>query len=226
MGRRLGSLALPTKTTVPTLGPGGGSLVEGQVIMETTEHRPKIYSGSAWKDLIGADADNGQAGVYAGSPWNTGVSALTASTAYGTRFVPTRDMTIISIAFSVTVVSGVDVNCDVGIYSSILTTRIVASTAAAGSLNSIGVKNISIASTVLSAGTVYYACMSVASITGSPSVLGCVFGGNTPNSTKLFGTGVPQIECFSKSSSHPLPSSLASPNGNPGATPLFALREA
>lgn len=168
------------------------------------------------------DKDNGQAGMYAPSApgWNTTNTAPTASRATFARFVPSRDMTVASIAFHV-ITLGADVACDVGIYDSALN-RMAVSTAATGRLASIGVKNIALTTPVaLNARSIYYAAFSADA--GSTAIL--TFAQYTGAGTaSMFGTTAGIVEIDFKAASHPLPTTLTV-TGNLGGVPLLAVRE-
>ena len=170
--------------------------------------------------------NDGQAGMYApGAPgWTNAGFGPSANTAYFLRVVPSRQMTITSIAYGVTVAATVDDACDVGIYDATLT-RLVSAGAAAGRMNSTGIKNIAITATTLAAGSAYYAAYSYGAIGG---VVGQVSGGNygALEKVQLFGATAGLIEACNKGSSHPLP---AGPVASPAASslvPVLALREA
>jgi hypothetical protein len=95
------------------------------------------------------------------------------------RFVPKRDMTIVTIAFATSVAAGSNDACDVGILDS-SGTKIVSSGATTGKLNATaGVQSIGISSTPLKAGTVYYAAFAYGAIGSTAAQL----------ASKLFGTG-------------------------------------
>lgn len=160
------------------------------------------------------DRDDGQSGILA--PNDPGVSAgsLTAVTtnAYFSRFVPSRSMTIVNIAFAVTTAASVDDPCDVGIYtvSGANLTRVVSAGATSGKLNAGGRQSIAITATTLAAGTVYYAGISFGTIGGTAAVVGGAnLGGSAQNT--LLGTALPSIVGVAKAASHPLPASVVSP---------------
>lgn len=170
------------------------------------------------------DKDNGQTGMYAPSGafgFLASTTALTASRAYFVRFVPSRNMTVSSIAFQVTT-GGADVACDVGIYSSSLA-RLAVSTAAASRLASTGVKNIALTSSVvLTAGVTYYAAFS-SDVGSTASLAFAVVNGAT--TAALFGATAGKVEMDFTAASHPLPATLTV-TGNLAGAPLLAVREA
>jgi hypothetical protein len=170
------------------------------------------------------DRDNGQAGLVtpSGPAWALTTQALAANTSRIGRFVPSRNMTIVSIGFSVTTAAGADDSVDVGIYNSTLANILVHSGATAGKVNSTGAKTIAITPTALTAGTVYYAALSCGALGGTAGVLASLSYSIAANAA-LFGAAVPQVEVQASTSGHPLanaPTVIATP----GAF-LLALRE-
>jgi hypothetical protein len=105
------------------------------------------------------DSDNGQSGMYGtpqGAPPNTTIALGTANRIYVTRFVPSRNMTIVSGSFGVSAAASVDDQIDIGIYDS-AGNLIRAAGATAGKLNTTGRKILTLsASAALTARTVYY----------------------------------------------------------------------
>lgn len=169
------------------------------------------------------DKDNGQAGMYAtpGGADTVGTQALVANQAYFSRFVPSRDMTIDTMVFSVSSASGTNDPCDVGIYDSTLGTRIVSSGATSDKLNAgSGRKEVGISATTLAAGTVYYAAFAANS---TATIVTSTMG--TANAVGLFGTGAGTAEYLIKTSSYVLPTSIATPTANAVGV-LLALLEA
>jgi hypothetical protein len=165
------------------------------------------------------DRDNGQPGMLAPADARAASTlALTANTAYLARFVPSRKFSITMIAFAVTTASGTDDPVDVGIYDSSLA-KIVSSGATTGKLNSTGVKTVTITTTTLLPGVVYYAVIaanSTATLASSsaPSV----------GAASLFGSAAPQVEMASKTASYVLPTSLSGSTAA-AAVPTIAVRE-
>ena len=176
------------------------------------------------RDLRPLDRDNGQTGILAPSArgFNAANVALTANRAYVARFVPSRDMTVTLIAFSVEVAAGADDACDVGIYDASYN-RIVSSGATTGKLNSQGVKTVTIASTALVAGVVYYAAISTGTQGGSAGQLG---GANMGSSRlgQLFGAAVGKLEADFQNTAHTLPATLTG-GGGITTVPQLAVRE-
>jgi hypothetical protein len=172
------------------------------------------------------DRDNGHTGMFVAPPGGArAVVALTAGRAYAMRFVPSRNMTISSIAFQVTTAAGADDTCDVGIYDSALTTRLVSKGATAGLLNVLGVKNVDIGDTALTAGTVYYAAFSSVTPFGAAAAQLLFLSLGVGSGGTFFGTTAGVTEVAFKDASHPLPASLAGFGTTAGSAPLFALRE-
>jgi hypothetical protein len=168
------------------------------------------------------DKDDAQTGMYApsGNGHFTVLAAPVASRATFVRFVPSRSMTIASMAFAVTTL-GADVACDVGIYSAGLV-RLGVSTAAASRLATTGVKNISLTSPVpLAARTPYYAAFSCDA--GSTAVLLQAQYLSTFGAT-LYGATAGLVEVDFTAASHPLPATLSVTGGALNGV-FFALRE-
>lgn len=169
-----------------------------------------------------SDRDNGQAGMYGASyPFQPTVLALTGGRVYFTRFVPSRDMTIVNIAFCVTTIAGVSDDIDVGIFNAALTTKLVSKGATAGQLGTLGVKPQTVAATALSAGTVYHACFSV----GAAVTLAQVAATGLPsgNVADLFGTAA-GIREQGFGTAHPLAAPITV-GGSLAGSPLLVLRE-
>jgi hypothetical protein len=190
-----------------------------------------LYGGGFTPQFRGEAAPtNGQTGLIAPTSkgWTPGGLGVSAGLAYLVRFVPSRTLYVSKIAFAVSTASGTDDAFDVGIYSA-AHSRIVSSGAktsasggvTGGGMNSTGVKVVDVTATVLDAGTAYYAALSVAA-TGA-TVRGANFGDNT--AAQLFGTAAGTAEAFSKSSSHPLPASIATPSAG-ALVPVLAIRDA
>lgn len=172
------------------------------------------------------DKDNGNAGLLVPTSrgWAFNTRSLTANRCYYQRFVPSRNMTIVSAAIDVTVAAGANDDCAVAIYSS-GGTRLATSGAVASKLNSTGVKTVSLsASLTVIAGTVYYLAFSVGTFGGTgASVLGCGF--SDVNGTSLFGSTMGLMEAGYEDSAHPPPSTGAPSPGFISAYVAAALRE-
>lgn len=167
-------------------------------------------------DALFVDRDNGQAGIVAPGAVSTRTStALTANRAYAVRFVPSRRMVITKINFRLSTVSGTDDPVDVGIVSS-AGAKLVTSGATTGKLNSTtGTKSVTIAATILNAGTVYYAVLA-ANSTATLEFAGVV--------GDAFGTAMPQAEALYKATSYPIPTSLTAMTVTDSA-PMLWVRE-
>lgn len=174
------------------------------------------------------DRDNGQAGIYGHTgPGALGTTGPVANRAYMTRFVPSRAITVRSIAFNVGNPASNDDAIDVGIYDS-TGTRLVSLGATTGLANSVGVKIVTIPAVALSAGTVYYAAFSYGTIGGTAAVVGAVLfshigagGLFCPTST----AELPTVECDAKDASHPLPAAWGALGRATSQNVLLALRE-
>lgn len=152
-------------------------------------------------DSLNVDRDNGQAGILAPSTPRFGLAptALVANQVYLLRFVPSRTMTITRLGFRVTTASGTDDPVMVGIYDA-AATRVVASAALTGLLNSTGTKSATVAATVLTAGSVYYAAIAANSAAALSFAAGIGDG---------FGAAAPAAEILTKAASYPLPTTLS-----------------
>lgn len=121
--------------------------------------------------------------------WNAVTGVFTAGRAYYGRFVPSRNMTITTLAFVVTSAAASNDNVEVGLYDA-AGGRLVTSGPVAGKLNSTGVQTITITSTTLTAGAVYYAAFCYPSAGGTAATL--LFGTlGSVDATKMFGATVP-----------------------------------
>jgi hypothetical protein len=156
---------------------------------------------------------NGQAGVLTPTSvgWLGAGNGVAANVAYGSRFVTSKAMSVVSIAFGVSTAATADDACDVAIYDSTLT-RLASAGATTGRLNTTGVKTVSL-SVSLSAATVYYAAFSSGTQGGTAAtVRGANFADTTV--TQLFGATAPNMEAWLKTASHPLPSTIVSPSSH------------
>lgn len=170
------------------------------------------------------DKDNKQQGLYV--PIHPGGASnnitLVANRGWAMRFVPSRAMTIQSIAFSVFTAAGSNDNADVGIYDSALATKLVSSGATAGKLNATGVQSIAVTATTLSPGVVYYAAFSSGAIgTTAGAVAGASIGSGAVAS--LFGATAGLIDIALNNAAHPLGATFAPSLA--GNYPILALRE-
>jgi hypothetical protein len=209
---------------------GAGTATDIKVDSPHYETVTQLTSGGVVLTVRGDVApSNGQAGMIAPSAegWSAGSTGLVANGAYLMRFVPSRAINATKLAFAVSTASGADDAFDVGIYDSALT-RLVSSgakTSASGGLtgggmNSLGVKVVDITETFLKGGTTYYAAFSAAA--AGATLRAATFGSDY--ATQLFGTAVGSGEAFFKSSSHVLPSSIATPTVS-SLVPVIAVRE-
>lgn len=174
------------------------------------------------------DRDEGQAGILAPtSQWWVGAQAtLVAQEADLARFVPSRNMTILSIGFYVTTTAGANDNYDVGIYtvSGGNYSRLVSSGATAGKLNVGGLQSIPITATNLTAGTIYYAAGLCGALGGTAGkLLGASYA--RAELLKMWGTNAGMIDTdFKSSAGTTLPSTITGAGGNTLA-PIFTLNE-
>ena len=144
------------------------------------------------------DRDNGQAGIMAPTAQilSESSAAATSGRVYIARFVPSRDMTIRSIAFEVTSASATNDPVEVGILNATATEKLGSSGSVSGILNSgNGVKSVNMASPIeLESGTVYYAFW----LTTSSGTAASIRRANV--FADLFGSGVGVAESMGATS--------------------------
>jgi hypothetical protein len=186
--------------------------------------------GSAWyevsrkQSLDRYDRDLKLPGLLAPTGvWGTGTLVATANRAYFMRVVPSRNITIKSVRFVVTVASTADDACDVGIYDASLN-RLRSAGATTGKMNSAGAKTIEIPSIELQANTVYFVALSYGTIGGTAATL--VSAANASGFPgDIFGTGtIANRMMIYANTSHPLPVGPVAPSGSIG-TPWAAIGE-
>jgi hypothetical protein len=199
-----------------------------------TDSTPSVRTASGLVDqdelvIPKYDKDNGQAGTLAPSPGSPAISltaqAVAANTARIVRFVPSRTFTATKIGFAVTAVSigdTADPAVDVALYSSSLV-RLVSSGATTGKLTTTGAKTVDITATELTAGTVYYAALSVGAI-GTTTASLVAASTVSRGAALLFGTANGVWETDTAAASHPLPNPFV-PAGTSGIGWLLAIRE-
>jgi hypothetical protein len=197
-------------------------------------------AGLAVLDDADAETQRTTLGTRIHSPWNDppglyapawipsfSSGAGVANRAYLLRVVPTRGMTIATVAFSVTTAATNDDACDVGYYtvSGSTLNRVASVGATSGKLNATtGVKTFTSLSWALAAGTVYYIGFSYGAVGGTAANL-AMSGAGAAGIHDLMGAGVGTSEAVFKATSHPLPSSLSSLTTGLAACPILALRE-
>lgn len=182
-----------------------------------------IFDANTFQSAYGQE--RGQTGLLAPQVDNTGQAALllVAKRAYAARFVPSRDMTITKIAYVVSVAATNNDSVDVGIYNAALTTRLVSSGETAGQLNGLGVRTITVTSTPLTAGTVYYAALVCGAVGGTAaSVAGTSF--IAAGFGNIFGSTAGIAITASQEAVFPLGSSFTS-GGGQASIPILAVRE-
>lgn len=211
--------------TAGTARPTGYAAIEWIGSVQPTN----MIDGDTWIDTSKVvsinDRDFKQAGIYAigGMPASVTTKTAVANQAELTRFVPSRAMTIATIAFVVETAASLDDAVDVGIYDA-AGNRLASSGAVTGQLNSVGVKNIGLtAALTLAADTIYYAAWACGAVGGTAAVYTAISRGAS-NAVTLFGSGFPQLEGALKAASHPLPATISAPTARYNQ-PLLALRE-
>lgn len=190
----------------------------------------RYFGGNAWgfhlagipdwvmldADALAVDRDNGQQGIAAPTAARaTGTTlALTANQAYYVRFVPSRPMTIVRVAFRVTTAAGTDIPVEVGIANA-SGTRLVTSGSTTGRLNSTGTKTVTITATVLTPGAVYYAFLASS---GAATLSAVTFPAD------IYGTAAPQAEMLTAATAFPVPATPTTP-ATTDTGPAIWLRE-
>jgi hypothetical protein len=185
----------------------------------------------------GAGVDAGYRGVLIPRPEEsphgdnnlTTGNSIAANRALLQRFVPPRDMKILSAAFGVAVAATNDDAMDLGIYtvSNGALTRIASVGATTGKLNATGVKTVTFASPVyLQRGRIYYVALSYGAIGGTAANL----AGVTMTSNFYVGYLAPRssVEFYVgawKDASHPLPPTLSALTFPVNNVPKIGLRE-
>lgn len=180
------------------------------------------------------DRDNGQAGILVPNYPNLGpvgasaATILTANRKYAVRFVPSRDMRIITVGFCVQAVEGSSGNSamDCGILSGNGQTLLGSSGATTGIVNATGWRHLTLAAAVtLVAGTTYYAALATAtSFTGTGAqILGLI---PATSAGQPFGlsNGITEL-CIEASAGGTLAAPLT-PTSTSALIPIFCLREA
>lgn len=127
---------------------------------------------------------------------------------YYARFVAGKNRTITKIGFNVTTAADSDVPCSVALYNAAGTTRLAASGAVTGKLNSAGFKPVDLtAGVAIVAGTIYYAGFSVGASAGVDPI---VTAGNVSGSGLFaaFGTDLGDLVAGRAATQHPLPTTI------------------
>lgn len=119
-----------------------------------------------------------------------------ASTYRAARFVPRRTLTVVKIGFVTTVAATNDDAVDVGIFDA-TGARLVSSGATTGKANaSAGPQTISITSTTLTAGTVYYVGFAYGTVGGTAATVQTLSLGAAATA-QMFGTTAGTVEVVS-----------------------------
>lgn len=198
---------------VPAGGGGGGATIDttaadiqptttgaaaagGTGLAADAGHIHPLGAHAATHQVGGADAlslpqydrDNKQPGILIPVVGMGGTTTFTptATRRQFARFVPSRNMTLVSVAFVVTTAATVNDSIEVGIYDASLT-RLVTSGAVSGKLNAVGVQSVSL-SLSLTANTIYYFAFTLAAIGGTAAALLATSFTN-PGLSDIFGTG-------------------------------------
>lgn len=183
-------------------------------------------------DLRPYDKDNGHAGIIA--PTNTAwgvpsaAGTLAANRTYGSRFVPSRNMTIASMHFQVATAAGTgDSNIDLAIYDGTGQSKLASSGASALGINtSTTLKGASLTSPLsLTAGTTYYAALSTASAFAgtAPAILAILAAGSSGTSAQWAGTSLGLISCFAHTAGGTAPSAIVVSSS--ALAPVIFMRE-
>lgn len=186
---------------------------------------------SAFKNSYGKD--QGHAGLLATPShvgWYANAAALNTNSSYyigkslACRFIPTRSFTATRMSFHVGT-SGADDSICMGIYNSTLATRLATTGATSGVLNSTGVKDVNLTSSLeLIAGSVYYAAwLTAEGATGSAVCSWVAMVGI--GSHIMFGSAAPEIETLESADGQTvLPSSLSVSVAS-AQLPIMAIKE-
>ena len=116
-----------------------------------------------------------------------------------------QDADAVSISYNVLTAAGSNDNVDVGIYDSALA-KIVSSGSTAGKLNATGRQSVSVTTSNLSAGGIYYVAFACVAVGTTAAILNAAaFYSQTD--AMMFGTAAPQLEAFHMAAG-PLPGTL------------------
>lgn len=185
----------------------------------------KVASGAGHVEVnsVATFLGNGVNGVLA--PHGTSIAGTggvlsVANRAYYARFVAPQNLSITKIAFVTTVAATNNDACDVGIYNA-AGERIVSSGATSGKLNATaGVQEVTVSSTPITAGSVYYAALSVGAVGGTAATIAMTTA--AANIGDIFGTATGTRLTAIQATAHPLPATATMASGN--QVPLLAVR--
>lgn len=128
-----------------------------------------------------ADRDNGLPGLFGptGNGWSLAIGVATNTFHKFYRFIPSRDMTIVSLGHVVTLAATNDDSVDLGLFDAAMA-KLVSTGLVAGKCNVAGSQSVAITPTALLAGTPYYFGHKYGTIGGTAATL----------ATAAFGAGV------------------------------------
>jgi hypothetical protein len=223
--------SVPTNVVSLIRVAGGAVTVntDGPRVVNGTRPLSDVTAGSLAVNVVPGAAYGSrevkQAGIIAPTSWVAGTAArgLAANRAFIVRVVPSRDIVVALIAFTVQTAATADDACDVGIYDAAMA-RLVSSGATTGKLNSTGVKTVAVTATKLNVDTVYYVAMSCGTLGGTAATVnGAAYFDNF--GAIIFGTGNGVFEAAVQDTAHPLPSTFVPVTGTFSTYPRMALRE-
>ncbi len=140
--------------------------------------------------------------------WSVSTNQPTAQLYRCVRFIPRRDMTIVKLGFVTTIAATNNDTVDVGLFDS-TGAKIVTSGATSGKANATaGAQTVSISSTQLTAGTVYYAALQYGAVGGTAATFQTISGG-AAGTPQMFGVTAGVLEAaVGTGSGGTLPTSL------------------
>ena len=158
--------------------------VDGSVLSSPSFDKTRGQTG-AW--AIPNDGYN-----FSGMSINGQVTS-SQGTVWASRFVPTRNMTIVKIGFCMYLAATTNDQIDVGLYDA-TGARLVHAGATSSVVNgSTGVKTVAVSSTTLTAGTTYYAALWYGPTSGTPPSMVSITTGNNLV-PQMFGAGAGALE--------------------------------
>lgn len=175
-------------------------------------------------DVLLAASQPGQAAAQPGfvaGPTFGALSTLTlvANQAYLARFVPDAPVTLTKVSFQVTTQDAADPNVSVAIYDALTLARLAVSATAAGSLNTTGVKTVSLV-TPVAVGSRRVLYVAISSNTAGVAVIRSGVAGNAAL-LAVFGATAPNNFALEQAAAHPLPNPIVPVAGGSDFALLF-----
>lgn len=159
----------------------------GLVVFNTDTARNEVYQGTAWVPFA-YDPAQAQNGMWCSpnSSYTVSTTVASANTARFARFIPRRKLTVVKIGFVTTNPATNDDAVDVGIYDA-TGAKLVSSGATTGKANATaGAQTVSVASTVLNPGVVYYAALAYGAVGGTAATIQTLTAG-AAGTVQMFG---------------------------------------